>query len=190
MTVVRNKKAALLFSTTLEAIGKGKYMDLFKKWELCLKTLTLFGAIGAGIWTFSSYIDTKEKEFYTEFWNEKMDLFQQTSNAAATMATTSDLGEFNKARSDYWKLFYGELSLVEGICVKKAMQLFSACVPTKNILNSSSLPMTNLKQPSYKLTIRLRDELAKSWEFPFSELDHTELPKRCNFEEEICLINQ
>ena len=62
-----------------------------------------------------------------------MTLFQRASNSASTMATTANLEEFNNARSDFWKLFYGELSLVEGPCVKRAMVVFSQWGAIKSV---------------------------------------------------------
>tara|TARA_R110001583_G_scaffold42903_2_gene136453 strand:- start:264 stop:473 length:210 start_codon:yes stop_codon:yes gene_type:complete len=41
----------------------------------------MIGAIIAGIWTLTSYMDTKKKECYTDFWNIKMSLFKKTSIA-------------------------------------------------------------------------------------------------------------
>jgi len=166
-------------------------VDLYQKWELWLKALTLLGVITAGVWTAVTYVDSKEKEFYTEFWNKKMALFQKTSNAASTMATASTLKEFNKARAGYWKLFYGELSLFEGACVKQAMVVFSQCVPHVNISKPDLLPFKVMEQPSYRLSIRLQNELANAWENPFSELQLSELPKACNFQKELeCLTIQ
>ena len=113
-----------------------------------------------------------------------MVLFQRTSSAASTMATTHSIDDFNRARTDYWNLFYGELSLVEGPCVKRAMEVFSQCAPTLPIDNNVQLPMRKLEQPSYRLTNRMKGELATSWEAPFSELELQERPSSCDFEKE------
>ena len=154
------------------------------RWELWIKTLTLVGALIAGIWTAVTYLDAKEQEFYAHFWNEKMSLYQRTSNAAATMAVASSLDEFNNARRAYWKLFYGELSLVEGPCVKRAMEVYSRLVPKEDLADQQLLPYQILEQPSYRLSLRLQNELADAWEQPFSELKRERLPADCNFDEE------
>ena len=76
--------------------------DCYKIWELSLKTLTFLGLVVAACWAFHKYTDTKEKEFYSVFWNTKLSLFLETSSAASTMATTESIDEFNKARIKYW----------------------------------------------------------------------------------------
>ena len=158
--------------------------------------MTLAGVVGGGIWAFYTYndtkmqelqlyADTKEKEFYTSFWNKKMDLFLRTTNAASEMATATSVEDFNKARGEYWEMFYGPLSLVEGPCVKRAMEVFSECVPKEPLTSPDQLPMHGLRQPSYRLAIRLKDELAGSWQHPFSELKLTDRPETCSYDAEI-----
>lgn len=140
--------------------------EAYKVWELALKGLTLLGAIVAAVWAYHTYTDTKEKEFYSVFWNKKLELFLETSAAASTMATTDSLDEFNKARIKYWELFYGRLSLVEGQDVKKAMETFSAQVPRGSV-EQCSLPLTSMQQPAYRLTLVLKQEFGHSWQEPF-----------------------
>jgi len=144
--------------------------DRFKTWELWLKTLTLIGLIIGAFWAFYTYTDTKEKEFYTQYWHTKLELFLETSGAASEMATTSSVDDFNKSRAKYWELYYGRLSLVEGEQVKGAMQAFSSNVPKEPIDPANDLPMKSLQQPAYRLTIALKKELGEAWRNPFSEL--------------------
>jgi hypothetical protein len=66
----------------------------------------------------TSPIQTNEKEFYTTYWNKKLEFFIETSKAASTMATTTSVDNFRTARSDYWELFYGRLSLVAATLLK------------------------------------------------------------------------
>ena len=143
--------------------------DPYKTVELVLKGLTLIGAVVAAIWAYHTYTDTKEKEFYSVFWNKKLSLFLETSSAASTMATTESINEFNNARTKYWELFFGRLSLIEGDAVKKAMELFSSNIPT-GLVQENQLPLVSLQQPAYQLTIALKRELGIAWQDPFGEL--------------------
>jgi hypothetical protein len=145
-------------------------MDNADIWDLSLKTLTLLGVIIAAVWAYFTYKDTKEKEFYTQYWNKKLSLFLETSQAAATMATTNSLPDFQAARAKFWELFYGRLSLVEGRRVKAAMEEFASAVP-KGDPNPNALPLEQLKGPAYVLSLNLNKELSDSWKKPFSELD-------------------
>ena len=147
-------------------------MDTNKKniWELVLKGLTFCGLVIAAIWAYHTYTDTKEKEFYSVFWNQKLSLYLETSAAASTMGTTESVEKFNQARTKYWELFFGRLSLVEGENVKHAMETFSKFVP-RSVVTQSDLPIVTLQQPSYQLTLSLKQELGKSWREPFGELN-------------------
>ncbi len=135
-------------------------MTEYEKWELIIKAFSVFALIVAGVWAFHRYSDTKEKEYYSEFWNKKMELYLETSSWASIMATTSSVADFNEAREEYYQLFYGRLSLVEGNAVKKAMQDFSGNVPKGEV---SILPIEGLDQKAYQLTISLKKELGESW---------------------------
>jgi len=154
-------------------------IDSGKKWELALKTLTLCGVVVAALWAVYTYQDTKARDYYSEYWNKKADYFLEASNAAATLGTTNKLIEFNEARQTFWRLFYGEMSLVEGSCVKRAMQTFASNVPKSPIKTNQNLPREDLQQPSFKLAIMLRHELATGWEQPFSELDQIKEGTTC-----------
>lgn len=137
------------------------------RWELWLKTLALIGAlIGAG-WTYRTYVETKEREFYEPFWTRKMELFLNVSQHASTMATATKLEDFVAARAAYWELFYGRLSMVEGEEVKQAMIQFSQLIPKGE---PATLPVESLEQPAYRLTLALKKELGESWKKPFGEL--------------------
>jgi hypothetical protein len=136
-------------------------------WELIIKALTLAGGIFVAFWAYYTYTDTKEREFYTEYWNKKFSLFVETSEAASQMATTESPEEFKTARAKFWELFYGRLSLVEGDEVKHAMEKFAAQIPSGD---PKTLPVEALQQPAYRLTLELKKELSTSWKKPFSEL--------------------
>lgn len=138
-----------------------------KQLELALRVVTLLLAVFGALWGFYTYKDTKEKEFYTYYWNQKLSLFLETSEAASTMATTLDDAEFREARSKYWELFFGRLSLVEGDRVKTAMEKFAKEIPETE---PPELPVKDLRQPAYRLTLELKKELGAAWREPFSEL--------------------
>lgn len=85
------------------------------------------------------------------------------------MATATSSEVFEKARSNYWALYYGKLSLVEGYAVKKAMQCFGGLVPS-DPANKIKLPVEQLTSPAYNLTLTLKNELTQAWKRPFGEV--------------------
>jgi hypothetical protein len=137
--------------------------------ELWLKAATLGSALIAALWTVHIYSDTKEKEFYSSFWNKKMELYIGVSEAASTLATTESSDEFVKARATFWGFYYGRLSVVEDDTVKKAMQTFAGHFPEKGI--PANLPL-NKGQEAYALALALKADLVQSWKRPFRELEN------------------
>jgi hypothetical protein len=145
-------------------------MNLETKWELWLKTATLCGALVAAMWTLYVYSDSKQKEFYSSFWNKKMELYVGVSEAASTLATTESADEFVKARAAFWGYYYGRLSIVEDETVKVAMQVFAKEFPADGKPNK--LPL-NKGQQAYRLAVALKLDLLRSWQKPFHELAET-----------------
>ena len=115
--------------------------------EFVLRVLTLAMAAFAAIWGYFTYTDTKEKEFYTYYWNKKLSLFLETSAAASVMATTTSREEFEKARAKYWELYYGRLSLVEGVQVKNAMKSFAKEISRAAPFAAAWRRLSKLQQP-------------------------------------------
>lgn len=164
--------------------GEGELTeDQYREWNLYLKIFTLLAIIIGGLFAIYKFESTKEKEFYSTFWNKKLELYQRTSNAVATMATTSDINEYLIAKSDFLELYYGELSLVESLFVKENMQKFYCDLlqVQGSGLNEPELPVTKLQQPAYKLSLALHTDLAMSWKEPFGELLTRSDTKYINF---------
>jgi hypothetical protein len=136
-------------------------------WELWLKTLALVGALVAAIWTIYVYTDSKEKEFYSAFWNKKMELYISVSEAASILATTESMAKFEEARATFWGFYYGRLSIVEDDSVKKAMQTFAGHFPAEG--QPAKLPLGK-GQEAYALAIALKKDLLRAWQHPFHEL--------------------
>lgn len=147
-------------------------MTTAEVWDVTLKSLALIGAVIGAIWTVHVYSDTKKKEFYSAFWNKKMELYIAVSEAASIVATTESKEEFVKNRAIFWGFFFGRLSVVEGESVKEAMQEFTAYFPRTGL--PRKLPL-DAGQQAYALSIALQRDLLKSWEHPFGELT-THLP--------------
>ncbi|WP_433766346.1 hypothetical protein [Pseudomonas putida] len=143
--------------------------SLFRICDVVLKSFTIVGVVVAALWAYHTYTDTKEKEFYSAFWNTKLSLFLETSAAASTMATTESIEDFNTARKKYRELFFGRLSLVEGQSTKRAMELFFSKVPD-GAVGQGELPFSSMEQPAYQLTLALKQELGIAWKTPFGEL--------------------
>jgi hypothetical protein len=133
--------------------------------ELATKIAVVLGTAIAFIVGFWEYRDTKKKEFYAEFWNKRLAIYAQASEAAAKISVADSLGDTTESRRTFWTLFYGPMSIVEDSQVKEAMQAFGTELRAVE-KDAKSMP-SQLQQPSYRLSIALRNSLAQTWNRPF-----------------------
>ena len=93
--------------------------------------IAVVGSVGSGV----AYLDNKieharrkiedankeqrellfnvKKEFQKPFYQRQMDLCLEASNAASTLATSSDRKVAEEAYASFWRLYYGPLAAVE-----------------------------------------------------------------------------
>ena len=131
--------------------------------ELRLKIVAAVGAALAfviGLW---QYRDTKQKEFHAKFWDQRAAIYQRASAAASALAIVGSAEESLESRRNFWRLYYGEMSLVEDEQVKTAMECFAEGL--RHIQAGS--PPNLLTEPAFELTIVLRQSLKYSWNHPF-----------------------
>lgn len=137
-------------------------------WDVGLKFVGLVaGALGAA-WAIYAYVDTKKKEFYGAFWRKKLDLYVEVSALASRLVTTKSADSYAAAYQEYFEFFYGRLSVVEGDAVISAMQRFAGQLPRDA---TGKLPLNDLRDQAYLLSLALKSDLFDSWRMPFQELD-------------------
>jgi len=139
-------------------------MGLKDTLEIIVKGLGLLGAgvvFAIGLW---QYQDSKQKEFYAQFWNRRLDLYVQASQAASNIAVSSSLETAADFRRAFWALYYGPMSVVEDLDVKGAMQEFGRAL---SAVERDAGDPKSLQQPAYRLATVLRDSLGRSWNQPF-----------------------
>jgi hypothetical protein len=99
--------------------------------------------------------DSEARHPYVEL---RQKLYLDAIHAAAVLANPSlhDDSQIATARTRFWELYWGELSLVEGHSVEKAMiELGTLLEP--------SLDPTAAQEATYHLSHKLRDSLKKTW---------------------------
>jgi hypothetical protein len=123
-------------------------------------------AIIAGIWaTYYAYkkqnddrlIQEKEnaeqtaKEFRKAFYEKQFQFYTEASEAAATLATEKQGSEdYVKARKQFYRLFWGRLSIVEDKTVESSMMKFEQLLNAYE-QNSKEVIQFNLEQASLQL---------------------------------------
>lgn len=138
--------------------------QVYRLCDILIKSIGIVAvALGIPIGV-SQYRDTKQKEFYSELWNRRLATYEDASNAAALVAISASLESSERHRRDFWRLFYGPMSLIEDDAVKKAMENFGSLLSQAE---AGEKRLAELKQPAYKLTLVLRDSLKRTWDRPF-----------------------
>lgn len=112
---------------------------------------------------------TAELEARRPFLEKQMELCFQASEAAATLATTTDVDSWEEARATFWMLYWGPLSIVEQpLKAGGAGPVESQMVEIGDALSAlpadPELPARKLEQPSYQLAHKCRDLIFDSWD--------------------------
>ena len=102
------------------------------------------------------------------FFEQQLELCFDAVEAASRLASEIVPAEWEKARANFWRLYWGKLSIVEDRAVEAAMVALGKIIPTKPV-ESLKLPMTSLQSPSYKLAHAARDLVLHSWNIEMLE---------------------
>ena len=84
------------------------------------------------------------------------DLYRKALSAAGTLANTENTATRLQASEDFWRLYHGEMILVETLPVKDAMVAFGKCLEGSRIV-CSKIDMNEL---SHKLGTAMADSMA------------------------------
>jgi hypothetical protein len=95
------------------------------------------------------------------FLKKQLELCCLASETAAQLATETDPVEWEKARKQFWRLYWGQLGIVEDEKVESAMVILGNLVPI--VPEPPRLPMSELKSGSLALAHAARDLMAESW---------------------------
>lgn len=135
-------------------------------WVLSLVT------VGVGIWQFSMQQEQANRQ---PFLQKQLELCVQVTDTVARLATESNPAEWEKARSAFWRLYWGPLSMVEDRAVERAMKELGRRVPPTPV-QSPTLPMTELEISSYELAHAVRDLVLASWKVDLPALQGGPVP--------------
>jgi hypothetical protein len=130
----------------------------------------VFAALLALLGTLVSSWVTQRQANRQPFLTKQLELCFEASDAAGRLATESDPVEWEKARSTFWRLYWGVLSIVEDPEVESAMVALGHTVPDHPVKNVE-LPMTKLQNPSYDLAHSIRRLLLSSWNIKLPPLE-------------------
>lgn len=139
-----------------------------------LKILGVLGAIlsfGWGVWTWREnaeqerraaardaerVAETRRVEATKPFLDRQLTLYTEASQVVAIIATSDRAPERQKAIERFWRLYWGELALVEDRDVEAAMVAMGTAL-------DASAGRDELRQLSLKLAHACRASLDRSW---------------------------
>jgi hypothetical protein len=131
--------------------------------EALLKILTAIGGfatIGWGIFQFNAnqraQAETRRIEATRPFLDRQLTLYTAATQAAATLASSSDADKLSEAKIRFWSLYWGELALVEDEEVEGSMVELG-----KKLENGASREV--IQQAALKVAHACRNSLATSW---------------------------
>jgi hypothetical protein len=142
-------------------------------WQVLVSALIGAATIGAGIWQYREdskmRADTARLEARKPFLEQQMALCFDASEAAATLATTTDATRWQASKERFWTLYWGPLSVVERPLaageigpVEAAMVDFGN--ELKTLQDSPTLPLSVLETSSLNLAHACRGLIFDSWE--------------------------
>jgi len=73
-------------------------------------------------------VEARDRTFMYPLWERQLALYFEASQAAATIATTTDSQERERAKNKFWMLYEGPLIVVESPSVSGAMKAFGECL--------------------------------------------------------------
>ncbi len=144
------------------------------KLETTLKVVSPLLAIGAFWWGIYTYRDASRNQLAREqaeskrqaetrrveatrpYLDRQLALYTEATRSTATIATSKDAKEVEKATKRFEELYWGELALVEHGAVASAMVAFRSALVAKQ-------PQDALAPLALDLAHACRDELALSW---------------------------
>lgn len=105
-------------------------------------------------------VEARDREFMKPLWERQLVLYFEASQAAATIATTTDVKEREQATNKFWMLYEGPLIVVETPSVSGAMKAFGECLKQ---------PCPNLRDLSRKLSSAIQHGIQEGAEARLSE---------------------
>jgi hypothetical protein len=133
-----------------------------------ISIIVALATVAAGVWR--SWAEQRQAN-KRPFLEKQLGLCFEAVEAVGRLATETDPGEWEKARLNFWRLYWGALCIVEDDAVENAMVALGELVPAKpkpDVL--PILPMASLQMPSLALAHAARDLVLRSWNIKMPSL--------------------
>lgn len=152
----------------------------FKRWELIISAsmVVVVALVGIGGFLIDGYFAREEEKLAVKqqieaekearkirFWAEQFSLYQEATEAAATLATARNQDDLEAARAKFWALYWGKIAMVETNAVAKAMAEFGEKLAgiEERQEKGENPDLSILRGPSLELARCARKSLQSTW---------------------------
>jgi hypothetical protein len=132
-----------------------------------VKELTPIGAVIVFAWGVFQFYRSTELSFRRPYWERLLALYIDACNSASVIGTTTSETEWDAARANFWKLYYGPLCLVEDQNVEEAMVVFGTALESMSFESRNPKVLTSL---SLELAYACRNSIRSDWRVPLEVL--------------------
>ena len=101
----------------------------------------------------------RDREFMKPLWEKQLATYFEASQAAATIATSTDPKEREAARNNFWMLYQGPLVIVESPSVSAAMKAFGQLLATETDQSLGTATNKELARLSRELASAFQESL-------------------------------
>ena len=144
-----------------------------------IPTLTAFVGVLTFLFSAVQFSVNQAKANREPFLRKQMEVAFKASEAVAILASSENPKVWEQARSDFWMLYWGPLSIVEDQDVKDAMMELGGIVPPHPVADVKMVSMPDIQTKSYRLAKLMRTLMLKSWgaELPVLTDEKPTVPK-------------
>jgi hypothetical protein len=103
-------------------------------WTARLQYVSTIALVVGGLFALWRYYDTTARQFQQPLWDQQVNLYFQTTRAAAQLASLEPGPAWQSAANEFWVMYFGPLCIVEDQAVEQAMVDFSAALETAEVL--------------------------------------------------------
>jgi hypothetical protein len=119
--------------------------------------------VGAA-WTLYQYIVTRRIEVRQPFLNKQLELYFKAASVVGNFAKIKpNTEEWKKNESDFWELYWSELSIVESNQVEKAMINVGEALKSYKADPINDKKKEELNDRIYELAHAIRDSIKQGW---------------------------
>jgi len=136
----------------------------------CITASGTFLGLVVGLWQFTWQQKAHQKELIVQeetankrpFRQKQLQLYFLASLTVASLATEFDSKRWERARSTFWQLYWGQLGAVESREVEKVMVKIGRVVPDRPT-DIAEIPLRALQSLSLELAHAIRNQLPEDW---------------------------